>query len=131
MKKESERWAIIDLFGHTRLAGRVSEVQQFGTSMCRIEVPEVDGRPGFTRDVGGAAIFGMTDVSEGLAVAFTRAQRTAPVQAYELALPPMARKEDPQDAEVVRDHPGVCVDCGRVECLCNNGVIDDNGEPTF
>lgn len=99
MKKESERWAIIDLFGHTRLAGRVSEVQQFGTSMCRIEVPEVDGRPGFTRDVGGAAIFGMTDVSEDLAVAFTRAQRTAPVQPYELKM--LASATQPPDAELV------------------------------
>jgi hypothetical protein len=100
-KAAIERWAIIDLFGHTRLAGRVSEVQQFGTSMCRIEVPEVDGRPGFTRDVGGTAIFGMTDVSEDLAVAFTRQQRTAPVQAYELKMLPAAA--EPPDADLVEE----------------------------
>lgn len=109
----------------------MSEVQQFGTSMCRIEVPEVDGRPGFTRDVGGDAIFGMTYVSQELAVSFTQAQRTAPVQPYELALPPMTRKEEPQDAEVVKDHPGTCVDCDRVECVCNDEVLDEDGEPTF
>lgn len=101
MTKQVERWAIVDLFGHTRLAGRVSEVQQYGTSMCRIEVPAVDERPGFTRDVGGAAIFGMTDVNQELAVAFTRAQRTAPVQAYELKMLPAAA--EPPDAELIEE----------------------------
>src|SRR4029077_10618064 len=47
-------WAIVELFGHVRLAGQVSQVEQYGSTMLRLDVPEVDGHPGFTSFKGGA-----------------------------------------------------------------------------
>jgi len=119
MPPTAERWAIVDLFGHTRLAGRVTEVQQFGATMCRIEVPAVDGHPGFTRDAGGASIFAITDITEELAVGFTRAQQPRPVQRYELAMLPPAPATD---AEVVKP---VCADCETEPCFCDEAVDED------
>jgi hypothetical protein len=39
-------WAVLELFGHRRLAGYVRQAEQFGTAMLRLDVPEhpwVDG----------------------------------------------------------------------------------------
>ena len=59
-----EGWAIVDLMGHTRLAGKVTEVEMFGTKMGRIDVPGVEGKPGYTQFFGGGSVFRMTPTTE-------------------------------------------------------------------
>ena len=39
-----EEWAVLELFGHQRLAGLVSEVQIGGASFVRVDVPHEDKR---------------------------------------------------------------------------------------
>jgi hypothetical protein len=39
-----ESWCILELMGHVRMAGRVTEEERFGVKMGRIEVP-IAGRP--------------------------------------------------------------------------------------
>jgi hypothetical protein len=59
-------WAIVSLFGHTQLAGRVSEVQRFGETLALVEVPLEDGS--FRREyVGGKAIFRVSECTEEVA----------------------------------------------------------------
>lgn len=41
--KQPEQWAIVELMGHRQLAGRVSEVQRYGVTMLRLEIPQEDG----------------------------------------------------------------------------------------
>ena len=36
-------WAICELLGHVRMAGRVSEEQRFGATVGRLDVPTDDG----------------------------------------------------------------------------------------
>lgn len=37
--------AIVEVMGHRRIAGLVSEVTQFGVVMCRVDVPDYDQTP--------------------------------------------------------------------------------------
>ncbi len=65
-------WAIVELFGHKRLAGHVSSQVVAGGSMVRIDVPETpaDSKPAtqqYTKLVGVAAIYGITPVAEDVA----------------------------------------------------------------
>lgn len=67
-----EGWAIVELFGHKRLAGRVSSQVVAGASLVRIDVPDTpaDHRPAtqaYTKLHGVAAIYGITPVSEDVA----------------------------------------------------------------
>lgn len=39
MAESYEGWAILELMGHRRLGGRVSQVEQYGVPMLRIDVP--------------------------------------------------------------------------------------------
>jgi hypothetical protein len=55
----TEEYAIVEVFGHRRHAGRVCEVEKFGTKLLRIDIPtDGDFAKGFTTHFyGGSSIF--------------------------------------------------------------------------
>jgi hypothetical protein len=67
-----QQWAILELFGHRVLAGRVSEVERFGGKLCRIEVP-IGPAPGsgeesfVAQEYGHGAIYCLTPCAEEVA----------------------------------------------------------------
>jgi hypothetical protein len=85
-------FAIVELFGHARIAGRVSEQVIAGAGMLRVDVPELPAtkyypvQPGFTRLFGPGAIYSITPVSEEIAIQAAQSMRVAPVNVY-LAVP--------------------------------------------
>lgn len=82
-KHTFEGWAILELMGHRRLGGYVSEVTMFGASMCRIDVPgEADTKA--TQFYGGSAVYCLTPTSEATARAVARGAQPAPVHRWEL-----------------------------------------------
>lgn len=80
---EAKQWAIVALFGHTKIAGQVSSYN-FGGQFVRIDIPPIDGRPGFTKLIGPTAIFDITFVTEEVARAAAKHFRAEPVSAYEI-----------------------------------------------
>jgi len=59
-----DTWAIVEIMGHSRYAGRVSQDAALGVALLRIDVPEVDGLPAFTKLFGAASIFAVTLCTE-------------------------------------------------------------------
>lgn len=56
-------WAIVELMGHRRIAGRVSEEQRYGVTLLRVDEPRADG--GFRSSLyGGASLYGVHFVEE-------------------------------------------------------------------
>jgi hypothetical protein len=80
-------WGIVELFGHTKIAGRLLEVQLYGGTFLRVDVPEMDGRPGFTRLYGAGAIYSITPTTEDIATAAARAMQPKPITVYGIVLP--------------------------------------------
>lgn len=62
-----DAWAIVEIMGHQRLAGRVTEQPLAGTNLLRVDVPAVGDMPAFTQLLGGAAIYRITPVVEQIA----------------------------------------------------------------
>lgn len=92
-----EAWGLLELFGHQRLAGLLTEQTIGGCHFIRIDVPEVDGVQGYTRFFTNGAIYGMTITTEEVARGLATNLRARPVQAYELprlAAPAMTREDD-------------------------------------
>ena len=62
------QWALVEIMGHKRFAGFVTEVAIAGAGFIKIEIPEVTVRdrtfPAFTKIYGPSAIFGITPRSE-------------------------------------------------------------------
>lgn len=42
-------WCLVELFGHNRIVGKVSEATIGGCSFVRVDVPEIGERPAYTR----------------------------------------------------------------------------------
>ena len=58
-------WAIVELFGHQKIAGEISEETLAGGSFLRVDVPADEGDViAFTRFYGASAIYSITPVSE-------------------------------------------------------------------
>src|SRR5687768_8629685 len=38
-EQKQDAWAIVELMGHVRLAGRLTEEEKFGTKMGRLDIP--------------------------------------------------------------------------------------------
>lgn len=79
-----EAWAIVELFGHQRIAGRLTEQTIGGCHFIRVDVPAFEDSPAFTKLYTQGAIYGVTFVSEQIARAAAQSYRVAPVNAYEL-----------------------------------------------
>jgi len=64
MGDKFEQWAIVEIMGHQRLAGKVSEQAIGGASFIRVDVPEVAGCQPFTKLLGSSAIYAITITDE-------------------------------------------------------------------
>lgn len=64
MSDQFNQHCIVELFGHQKIAGRVTEQTIAGQMFVRVDVPGVNGQEPFTKFFGGAAIYAMTPVSE-------------------------------------------------------------------
>lgn len=91
-------WAVVELMGHRKLAGRVSQVTQYGTAMLRLDVPGPDGQVAATQFYSSSAIYCLTPTTEEIAVAFAWTRKPEPVAAWELlSLPAPARSAGRRD----------------------------------
>lgn len=89
-----EQWAILELFGHQRIAGLLTEQVIGGCSFVRVDVPAVKETPPFTKLYGQGAIYAISLVDEPIARAIAERLRERPVSVYEL---PELKLEAPAD----------------------------------
>jgi len=103
MSEEKEafgEWMIVELMGHRRVAGWVTEEHRFGVALCRIDIPETQAGPARTQLYGGQAIFGMHAVTEETARAVAASvMPPEPVQRWEMRQLPAGAP--PRDVEPV------------------------------
>ncbi len=89
-------WAILELMGHRRLGGYVTEETRFGVAMCRIDVPAIDAHAGYTQYYTASAIYCVSPTTEVLARGVSRGNRPAPVMQYELPSPTITVASPPR-----------------------------------
>ena len=101
-----DTWAIVDLMGHVRIAGRLTEEERFGVKMGRLDMPTAGG--GFaTRYFGGASVYSITIVSEEAARAVA-VRNPEPVSPWEMPKQLPARAAEPYTRYANEDD-----DCGQ------------------
>ena len=94
MSETFQEWAILELMGHRKLAGLVSEATIAGGAFIRIDVPGAKGNAA-TQFYSPASVYCITPVSEELARQTAQSYQPAPVSRYELpAEIPHGRPED-------------------------------------
>jgi hypothetical protein len=96
-QEKFEQWAIVELMGHRTIAGKVTEQTIAGTSLLRIDVPEVPTGsggatiPAFTQFYGMHAVYALTPVSETVARMAAQYRKNQPVNQWELPQLPKPR----------------------------------------
>jgi hypothetical protein len=83
MAEKFEAWGIVELMGHQRAAGRLSEQTVGGANLLRVDIP--DGENFRTVFYGSSAIYAVHITDETIARASAAAQGTRPTYAYEVS----------------------------------------------
>lgn len=88
MTESLETWAILEIMGHQKFAGFLTEATIAGSAFVRIDVPKVtlkDGRilPPFTKLFGPSSIYAMTPCTEETALAWVSQLRQRAFSEYE------------------------------------------------
>jgi hypothetical protein len=108
MSEPFEGWAIVELMGHRRLAGYVTEQEVAGHGFLRLDVHDTDGTVA-TQLYSPSAVYCLTPTTEAISRGLGERLRPAPVHAYELPAP------RPADTRAVHgpdcDDPGCVGDC--------------------
>lgn len=98
-----EGWAIVELMGHRRLAGFVTEQEIAGQAFLRLDIagravegddPATPLQRGTTQFYSPQAVYCITPTTQDIAVAIGRRSHPAPVQRYELERADEDRDED-------------------------------------
>jgi hypothetical protein len=115
------QWAILELMGHVRLAGFVTEEAHFGTALGRIDVPGADGPT--TQYFGGASVYRLTPTTEEIARSVATHNTPEPVYRWELPAP---TKEAPTASRRYTCEYDECLNDAAYEI-----TIKPDGEDTY
>lgn len=97
-----DEWAIVDLFGHQRFAGRVRKAS-FPPDFLRLDVPATPGFDAITKLINPKAVYELVPTTEEIATQVAAGCRPEPVRRWELpALAAQAEERDPWAAEAAR-----------------------------
>lgn len=111
-----EQWAVVEIMGHRKFAGFVSELSIGGTSFVRVDIPEVTARdgevmPSFTKIFGAGSIYCISPCTEETARAFACQIRSRAFDLYEAPRLEMSAKKAADDNDDDWD-PGINDDGG-------------------
>ena len=73
-------WALVELFGHSRIAGRVTERNLGGAAFLQVDVPETEKNPAFTRVLNPSAIYAINPIDETTARNYAERLDAAPIK---------------------------------------------------
>lgn len=74
-------WAIVELMGHVKMAGKLTEEEKFGSKMGRLDIPDGDGF--VTQYFSGSSIYRITIVTEDVARMVRKSNDPAPVSSWD------------------------------------------------
>ena len=95
------QWCIVELFGHQRIAGFVTETQIAGAGFIQVDVPQVrDGAKPFSRLYNPSAVYAINPVTEPIAREMAKRIDTRPIVAWDIGFDPqrqLAFRDEFQD----------------------------------
>lgn len=98
-----DQWAIVEMLGHRRVAGRVREVQIAGAGFLRLDMPATEGHGPQTQYIAPGSVYALHPTTEAIAAVAAARYRPEPVSRWELEA---AKPDDPWGGAMgaERDH---------------------------
>jgi len=108
MAEEFDQWAIVEIFGHQVIAGKVTGAVIGGQGFVRIDVPAVGDQEGFTKFYGTGAIYSISPVDEETCKSAVAGLHPKPVEVWKLNLPQLEARQS-HDPEIEDDDEAIDV----------------------
>lgn len=77
-------YAVVELMGHLKIAGRIIETTVAGAPMLRVDVPETSNQPAFTKFFGASAVYAITPMEKDTCMRFVEDYKTDPIYEYSI-----------------------------------------------
>ena len=84
MENKFELFAIVELFGHQRISGKVTEQSIGVATFIRVDVAATKQQPPFTRLLNPSAIYAINPVTEEVATATAERLEAKPIDAWDI-----------------------------------------------
>lgn len=84
MEEKFESWALVELMGHNKIAGKVTEHKFGNQSMLRVDVPDVGELPAFTKIIAVNAVYAINPLSEQDAVDYAKILNAKPLDVWDM-----------------------------------------------
>lgn len=103
-EQKFDMWCLVELFGHQKLSGKVSERNLGGAAFLQVDVPETTNNPAFTKILNPSAIYAINPIDEQTAKAYAENIESKPINTWDVheflrkANKQLAAKSD--DAEI-------------------------------
>ncbi len=106
MSETFDSWAIVELMGHVKMAGRLTEEERFGSKLGRLDIPGHDGAWSAVY-FNGASVYRLTPCTEEAARIVAKRAQPEPVHQWEIPkqieVSPSRKRELDDDPEDARD----------------------------
>ncbi len=85
MAENQSFWGVVEVMGHNRFSGMISEVVLAGSGFLRVDVPEVINRRGvrvaaYSKLIAPSAVYAITPTTEEIATAAAAATYNPPLE---------------------------------------------------
>lgn len=108
-------WCVLELMGHRRLAGRVTEQEIAGRGFLRLDVFGLTGDvPTVTQFYSPSSVYCMTPTTEEIARGLGEKSRPEPVSRFDLPAPDPA-PQYPRHGDMVEVNLDGCPKCGSYD----------------
>jgi len=116
-QEQFDSWAVVELFGHQQIAGRVTEASIGGCSFLRVDVPDqpvlaarsyyaaAEAIPAYTRYFGQGAIYALNPCTEAAARGVAARIRATPAIPYDPPKPTQHALPDHSDFDEQDQEP--------------------------
>lgn len=79
-----ELFAVVELFGHQKMAGKITE-HNFGTAtFIKVSVPETEQQPAYDRLLNPSAIYAINPVTEEVANEMAKSFQQRPIESWDI-----------------------------------------------
>lgn len=84
LHEQFDQWAVVELMGRQRIAGKVTERVIAGSGFLQVDVPETKHNPKFTRFIAPGSLYAINPVDEQSARLYAENLQVKPIDAWDI-----------------------------------------------
>lgn len=82
--EQFDQWCLVEMMGHQRIAGKVTEKVIAGQGFLQVDVPETSRNPAFTRFVSPGSLYALNPIDEATARWYAENLQVKPIESWDI-----------------------------------------------